>query len=102
MWLGAIANLENERVIEKLSDVILVYVCCLLLFFWLLLADSTHLTAFLCFSVLHDLVGRFKDRQTLGKGGFLASLLPQSGGLYSVAAGMRELSSSERMVSRSS
>jgi hypothetical protein len=48
MWLGAIANLENERVIEKLSDVILVYVCCLLLFFWLLLADSTHLTAVWC------------------------------------------------------
>jgi hypothetical protein len=30
---------------SELSDVILVEVCCLLLFFWLLLADSTHLTA---------------------------------------------------------
>jgi hypothetical protein len=37
------------------------------------------------FSVLHDLVGRFKDQQTLGKGGLLASLI-RNRRLRSVAA----------------
>jgi hypothetical protein len=38
------------------------------------------------FSVLHDLFSRFKDQETLGRGGHLASLLARSRGLRSVIA----------------